>query len=232
MSFWFDWWLLLINGILIIAVVKLLPRVKINLNVYNQEWVKRLLYVFSLIVFYIISIGMLCGFTRGAQNEGVAIGPGWLGAINDAVFGIMQWLYAPYYEAHPEATSTEFMFSSGQEWLRSAANIDFNNLQELATSPLHLFMGVLILTLYPYLLHVGIQLGELLFGSKAGKKGMFPIGWAFFMLIMMIIVPIISYWSLQNSRFNVGSVIIVEIICIPLLFICDFLLIQRKKEVL
>ncbi len=232
MSFWLDWWLLLGFGIVNVGIAKQITKL-FNLNEYWNEWVKRGLYVLSIAIFLILSVGLLGGFTMGTynfDNPGTQIGPTWLATINDWFFGIIRWFYGPYYEMHPEAASTEFMFSSGQQWLRNVANIDYNKLQQLANHPYHLFVGVIIFCLYPYLLHLGFQLGDMLWGSKPGREGMFRMAWGFIMILALIIVPILMGFSLQNTILPVWAWIIILEVAIIVIFYGDFILVQKKKD--
>lgn len=230
MSFWLDWWLLITSGVIIVGITKLLPKLGVELNEYNNKWVKRLLMIMFISIFFLLSVGLLAGFTQGAQG-GTPIGPSWLGWMNDQFFGTIQWFFKPYYDAHPDATSTEFMFSSAQPWLRDLLNIQFDNLAELADQPFHLFGGVCLFALYPWWLFVGVWLGDILFGSKPGKSGIYRIGWAVVMLLLLILVPLISYFSLQASILaeNLGVVIIIMELGVAGVILGDYVLVLRKK---
>jgi len=77
MSFWLDWWLLLGFGIVNVGIAKQITKL-FNLNEYWNEWVKRGLYVLSIAIFLILSVGLLGGFTMGTynfDNPGTQIGP-------------------------------------------------------------------------------------------------------------------------------------------------------------
>lgn len=230
MSFWLDWWLLLTSGFIIVGITQSLPKLGLQLNEYNNRWMKRILMLIFLSVFYLFSIGLLAGFTQGAQG-GTPIGPSWLGWLNDHFFGEIQQFFAPYYEMHPNATSTEFMFSSAQPWLRDLLNIQFDNLSGLAQQPMHLFAAVALFSLYPYWLFVGVKLGELLFGSKPGKKGIYHLGWALLLVILLIVAPIIAYLSLQASILAdfMGITIIILELTIAVVVLVHYVVVLRKK---
>ncbi len=232
MSFWLDWWLLLGFGILDVGIAKSIARI-FKLNEYWTEWVKRILYLGSLAIFFALSIGLLCGFTMGKGlypgNE-VQIGPAGLAKINDWFFGILRWFYSGYYSQHPEATSTDFMYSSGQIWLRDSLKLEFYDLEGLAQKPGYLFGGIIILCAYPWLLHAGFQLGDMLWGSKPGKKGMYRMIWGFMMIISLILVPVLMGFSLQNTILPVWAWLIILDMGVFLVFYGNFVLVIKKKE--
>jgi hypothetical protein len=225
MSFWLDWWLLLVGGIFIVLICKGLPKIGLFKNRYNNYWLKRLLMIMFLSGFYLISIGFWVGFSDRSTI---------FGAVTQAVFDLMKWFYAPYFVLHPAATSTEFMYSSGQEWLRVLLNLEFNDMAGLAQHPVYMFFGICVFSLYPLILYCGVTLGELLFGSSPGKKGLFGIGWFLVMIVLIIVTPIITYFTVQNSILSesFGGPLIPALIVgfiVAVFFILDFLIIQRKK---
>ncbi len=163
------------------------------------------------------------------DNPGEQIGPEWLANLNDWFFEKIRTLWGGYYEINSNATSTEFMFSSGQNWLRNAANIEFSNLSELSEYPGYLFFAIIMFCFYPYLLHSGVQLGELLFGSKPGKPGAYRMAWGPLMVISMVIVPIIAAFTVQDTIFPTWAWCILLDVGILILFLGDFFLVQKKK---
>jgi len=98
-------------------------------------------------------------------------------------------MFPAYYDAHPDATSCEFMFSSGQFWLKDwytapdgifkwigsifNTHVPFDSLGEMVSGGynLYLFFAIAMFSCYPGFLYVGTQLGFLLFGRKNGDKG-------------------------------------------------------------
>lgn len=242
MSFWLDWWLLIVEGIIIVFFVQiLLPKIGIKFNKYNMKWAKWTLYIIWLGIFYILSVGLFCGFTMGGQSGGVQVGPTFLAELNDRFFGIAQWFYSPYYVLHPAANSTEFMFSSGQEWIRSGLGMEFYDLTGLTQHPFALFLGIIVFCSYPFWLKLGVWLGELMFGSCIGKKGMWEMGWIVFMIVTIIAASIIGPLSVQNSLVTQWIPTIASSVNIALATICldlviavvcigDFFLILRNKK--
>jgi len=225
MSFWLDWWLLLVGGIGTVLICKGLPKIGLVKNRYNNYWLKRLLMIAFLSLFFLISIGFFVGFTDRDTL---------FGAVTQGVFDLMKWFYAPYFVLHPDATTTEFMYSSGQEWLRALLQLEFNDIVELAQHPVYMFGGICLFCLYPLILYCGVMLGELLFGSSPGKKGLFGIGWFLIMIVLVIVAPIITYFTVQNSILSEafgGATIPALLVALIVagFFILDFLLIQRKK---
>ena len=176
MSFWVDWWMLIGFGF----IAALLSKTKL---LYKEDSFF-LYYIcgFILVVFYIVSIGLLLNLTP----EDNLI----LGTFNQFFFDLMKSINPGYYAAHPEAaeSSTEFMYSSANVlWNWGDVNIKdpggrlngflgngvpFNNLEELvADHPMYLYGGIVMFSLYPAFLYLGTQLGYLLFGRKPGDKG-------------------------------------------------------------
>ena len=122
---------------------------------------------------------------------------GFLGTINDLQFGtqekpgIFRIMWADYFKNHPDATSFEFMYSSGFEWLKDwdgpytsdgilkwigslvNTNVPFESLGEAVSggNMLYIFFGVAMFSAYPFFLYSGTQLGFLLFGRKPDDKG-------------------------------------------------------------
>ncbi len=126
----------------------------------EDSFLKYWLSIIVLVVFFVLSIGLLCQL-NGEEH-------GFLGAINDFYWGMMRdVLFKEYYQNHPNATSTEFMYSSGLEQLTPP----FHDLQGLAAHPLYLFFGICMFITYPGWLFLGTQLGFLIFGRKPGDKG-------------------------------------------------------------
>ena len=230
MSFWLDWVLLLFLGIIIVGITKILGRIGLIKDEYRDKWIKRWLMGIGILVFFLLSIALFAGFTMGTDGNSPN-GPVLLCKMNDSFFSLIKWFYGPYYAMHPNATSTEFMFSSGEEWLRNLAHIQFNNLAELGNYPMHLMVGIFLFTLYPILLYMGVRLGELLFGSRYGKKGIFKLGFFIILLTLLIFTPIYMWLSFQNSIIAEwslpGAIIIAELAWI-VIFTLDFMLVQRK----
>jgi hypothetical protein len=177
----------------------------------------------------------------GRQSGGIQVGPTFLANLNDWFFGIAQWFYSPYYILNPAANSTEFMYSSGQVWLREALGISFYNLSGLTQHPFALFLGIIVFCSYPLWLKLGVWLGELMFGSSIGKKGMWEMGWMVFMIITIVAASVLAPLSIQNSivsqwspGLSPGANIIIATILldltITLVCIGDFVLILRKKK--
>jgi hypothetical protein len=171
MSFWLDWWLLIVYGVAITIITRILQHLKIAAK--KDTLFNKYLFFIIIIGFYVFSVGLFCGFS--AQPGGV--NPfGFLGNVNDMFFNwIKTSLYPAYYQANPTFTSTEFMFSSGEEWLKNMGAAPFDNLQGLLQHPFHLFVAIGLFMMYPYFLRWGVRLGEMMFGSKPGKKGMLGI---------------------------------------------------------
>jgi hypothetical protein len=164
MSYWLDWWMLIGIGVIIVLITRLLPKIGIKLS--PDSYLPKYLFVLTILLFYIFSGSLFAGFSEDGSN------PLGLGTVNDFFFGFIKtYLYPNYYAAHPNATSTEFMYSSGEQWLKDAGAAPFDDLEGLAHHPFHLFVGVFLFMLYPYFLRAGMRLGEILFGSKPGKKG-------------------------------------------------------------
>lgn len=230
MSFWLDWWLLFTFGFVIHVIVKYLGKSG-KITIYNLKWIKRIMMLGVLGCFFLVSCSLIAGFTLGTDSLGDEIGPHWLGWLSDFFFGMLKGLFAPYYSVHPSATSTEFMFSSGQQWLRDLLNIQFDDLSGLVNQPVFLFGAIIIFALYPYLLFLGTFFGELLLGSKFGKNAMWKIAWPLIMILLLILVPIIMYYSLQNSVVwgSITLLIWIAELAIIAFFLLDYLLILRKK---
>lgn len=230
MSFWLDWWLLFLLGFGIHVIVKYMGKSG-KISIYNLKWIKRIMMLGVLGFFYLISGSLLAGFTLGTESIGDEIGPHWMGWLNDSFFGMIKRFFSPYYALHPAATSTEFMFSSGQQWLRELLNIQFDDLSGLVTQPFYLFIAILIFAIYPYIIFLGTYMAELMIGSKFGKNAIWKIAWPLIMLILLIVVPIIMYYSLQNSIVweSISILICISELVIILIFLLDYLLILRKK---
>ena len=229
MSFWLDWWMLISIGLVITLIVRNLSKVGVKWNNYTLLWFRRLVLIVVIIIFYLFSVGLFCGFTHyGGPGGNQTVGPDWLATLNDWFFGLIKWFWAPYYQLYPSATSTEFMFSSAQPWLRNLLNIQFNDLAGLTDQPLYLFFSIIIFALYPWFLRLGALMGEMLFGTKPGKKGLWHASWIIVFLILLIIVPLIAYFSLQASIIDPFiSALIIEIIVI-VFFLLNILLFVRK----
>lgn len=154
MSFFLDWLMLIGMGIFIALACKLFYK--------EDSFLKYTLSILVLVAFYIFSIGLFCEL-NGKDH-------GFLGSINDFFWGIMRdQMFTDYYNKHPNATSTEFMYSSGLEQLKPL--VPFDDLAGLATHPLHLFFGICMFVCYPGFLYLGTQVGFLIFGRKPGDKG-------------------------------------------------------------
>lgn len=128
----------------------------------EDSFLKYWLSIITLVVFLMFSIGLFCGL-NGKDH-------GFLGTMNDFFWGMIKnVMFKDYYEDHPNATSTEFMYSSGLEQLKAFA--PFDDLAGLAKHPLHLFFGICFFITYPGWLYLGTQIGFLIFGRKKGDKG-------------------------------------------------------------
>ena len=181
MSFFFDWWMLVLIGIGIAAISK---------RHYKEDsMLKYSLSIITLLMFYVISISLFCELT--GDKHGV------LGAVNDFMYGskadpgLLRIMFADYFKNHPDATSFEFMYSSGFEWLKDwdgpntpegifkwigslvNTNVPFESFAEAVAGGhmLYIFFGVAMFSAYPFFLYAGTQLGFLMFGRKPGDKG-------------------------------------------------------------
>ncbi|HMF33533.1 MAG TPA: hypothetical protein VKK79_19070 [Candidatus Lokiarchaeia archaeon] len=130
MSFYIDWWLLIVMG----AVIALITRLK---PLYRKDgflfyWLCAIVLVF----FFILSVGLFCQLTP-ADNS-------FLGNFNQAMWALIKgdttsmWgqlaslsPYGEYYKeltawslanGVPLPTSTEFMYSSGEAFIKCGAN--------------------------------------------------------------------------------------------------------------
>ncbi|MHA1274752.1 MAG: hypothetical protein ACTSQJ_10470 [Promethearchaeota archaeon] len=171
MSFFLDWWMLIGCGIIIALFSKIFYK--------EDSFLKYTLSILVLVVFYTFSIALFCELN--AEEHG------FLGQLNEFFFGFVQNMFPEYYANHPEATSCEFMYSSGEEWIKNWQNgtglggwagsilkteVPFDNLEELVKyHKLYLFFGIVMFCTYPFYLYVGTQLGFLMFGRKPGDKG-------------------------------------------------------------
>ena len=118
--------------------------------------------IMTLVVFFALSIALFCDLNANDH--------GFLGTANEIFFGfVKEYGFKEYYQNHPDATSTEFMYSSGLEQLKPF--VPFDDLEGLAQHPLHLFFGILMFITYPGWLILGVKIGHLMFGRKPGDKG-------------------------------------------------------------
>ncbi len=219
MSFFVDWCLLIIFGIGCALISRLKP-------FYRKDgFLFYYLCAIVLVVFYTVSVGMFCelGWDRGVGDELM-----WgndnqiLGSMNELFFELLRgntnsaWgslaSLSPFQEYYLNLTnwsvangvavptSTEFIFSSGFEFIKSGSQgafielestiytigyiqpiwlnflffrgVPFNNLEQLAVyHPVALFGGICLFATYPAFLYIGTQLGYLFFGRKPGDKG-------------------------------------------------------------
>ncbi len=169
MSFFLDCWMLILYGIAITIITRLLQ--KCGIAAKTDSMVSKYFFFILIIGFYIFSVGLFCGFTAAPGG----VNPfGFLGYVNDWFFNwIKTSLYPAYYAAHPLATSTEFMFTSGEPWLANLEGANYNTLAEVAQyHPFSVFVAIGLFMLYPYFLKWGVRLGEILIGSKPGKRGL------------------------------------------------------------
>ena len=128
----------------------------------EDSFLKYTLSIITLVVFLIFSMGLFCELN--GQDHG------FLGMINDIFWGFIRDVaFVDYYNEYPDATSTEFMYTSGLEQLKP--HVPFEDLEGLAKHPLYLFFGLCMFITYPGWLYLGTQLGFLLFGRKPGDKG-------------------------------------------------------------
>ncbi|MHA1758560.1 MAG: hypothetical protein ACTSVV_17480 [Promethearchaeota archaeon] len=154
MSFFLDWWMLIVIGVVIALFSKIFYK--------EDSFLKYTLSIIALVVFFTFSIALFCQL-NGKEH-------GFLGALNDFFWGFVKDVaFKDYYQKHPNATSTEFMYSSGIEQLKPY--VPFDDLEGLVKHPLHLFFGICMFISYPGWLYLGTQLGFLLFGRKPGDKG-------------------------------------------------------------
>lgn len=145
MSFFLDWWMLLAIGIFISLICKQ----------SKKE---------DSFLIYTLSIPILAGFML--MSMGLFFQLDYAQPFFEL---IKTYGFPEYYKNHPNATSTEFMYSSGLEQLKPL--VPFNNLNGLVKCPYHLLFGMIMFTLYPALLYGGTRIGFLLFGTKKLDKG-------------------------------------------------------------
>jgi len=155
----------------------------------EDSMLKYSLSILTLFIFYLVSISLFCELTGDKH--------GLLGAFNDWQFGnkanpgVLRIMFASYFENHPDATSFEFMYSSGFEFLKDwdgpntpetifkwigslvNTNVPFDSLAEAIAEGhnLYIFLGAVMFSAYPLFLYSGTQLGFLLFGRKPDDKG-------------------------------------------------------------
>ena len=174
-SFFLDWWMLIGIGIFIALFSKIFYK--------EDSFLKYTLSIVTLVVFYSLSIGLFCELD--ASN-----GP--LGVATEFFFNMVKDMFPDYYAAGApgeNATSTEFMFSSAELWIKDYTSaqpglgkligsifkteVPFNSLSELVSGGhnLYLFFGVAMFCCYPFFLYGGTQIGFLIFGRKPGDKG-------------------------------------------------------------
>jgi len=154
MTFLLDLFMLIAVGIFIAIICK---------TFYKEDsFLPYTLCILTLLVFYAVSLSLFCEL-NGREH-------GLLGTLNDIFWGIMRdRIFVDYYNDHPNATSTEFMYTTGLECLKPY--VPFNNLAGLVRHPLYLLFGMVMFVLYPGWLYLGVQLGWLMFGRKKGDKG-------------------------------------------------------------
>lgn len=171
MSFWFDLWMLILLGVGIVIVTRIGQELK--LFAIKDTFASKYLFFIVIVGFYLFSGSLFCGFSAAGVNPF-----GFLGILNDWFFNwVKTELFAEYY-ADPSvatATSTEFMYSSGMHWLKDAGAAPFNDLAGLIQHPFHLFIGIALFMMYPYFLRWGVRLGQLMFGTRPGKKGFISV---------------------------------------------------------
>jgi hypothetical protein len=179
MSFIRAWWLLLLAGVALVVLYRLLwgAGLKLGWRMPRDAHFVGYLYFVVLGLTYLISLSLLAGFTMQGPG-GVPNGPEILCRLNDWVYGLVMARCPEYYAAHPELavsalSSPEYLYCGGSAWLKSLVDPagEFLGLGFLAANPLHLFVGGLLLCTYPFWLYLGVRLGQLLVGSRPGKKG-------------------------------------------------------------
>ena len=164
MSFYLDWWMLIATGVVIALLCRIFYK--------EDSFLMYELGILALFVFFTFSIAL---FTELNVEE-----HGFLGFINETFFNIVKKIYPAYYDAHPDATSAEFMFSSAEPWLKDlfeSNGFKFSNLQDLTQgrNKLLLFLAIAMFCTYPGWLILGVKVGFLLFGRKTGDKGIFGL---------------------------------------------------------
>ena len=147
----------------------------------EDSFLKYTLGIIILVGFYTFSIALFVELN--AEQHG------FLGQLNEFFFGFVKTMFPAYYEAHPNATSCEFMFSSAEPWIKNWEtapdgifkwlgsifnfHVPFDNLAELVAGGYnqYLMFGVAMFCAYPLFLYLGTQVGFLIFGRKPGDKG-------------------------------------------------------------
>lgn len=117
MSFFLDWWMLIGLGM----VITLLERIIRQLQKEEHHEDSFFVYTMSilvLVVFYSLSVGLFCELGWSAEwgfDNPV------FGRANELFFNMVRTMpgFDDYYLRHPYASSTDFMFSSGYEFLKS-----------------------------------------------------------------------------------------------------------------
>ena len=146
-SFLIDIPILLIFGFLIGLLCR---------NHYKKYSFKPMFLQFWLVmIFLTISLAMFC------EIEG-----GLFGGLKDGTFEIGKFFFADYFISHPDATSCQFMFSSG------IFEVPFNNLSELANYPDFMFFAIATFLAYPLLPKLGCKLCWIMLGRKKTDKGL------------------------------------------------------------
>ncbi|MFO8018551.1 MAG: hypothetical protein R6U96_07945 [Promethearchaeia archaeon] len=161
MSFYLDWWMLIGIGVFIALLCRIFYK--------EDSFLMYELGALALVVFLTFSIALFAELNASEH--------GFLGLLNETFFDIVKWMFPEYYEAHPDATSAEFMFTSAEQWLKDlyeSNGFKFSNLQDLTQgkNKLLLFFGVAMFCTYPGWLILGVKIGFLLFGRKTGDKGL------------------------------------------------------------
>jgi len=155
MSFLIDPFLMFGFGILIALIGK---------KYYKEDsFLKPGLGILVLLVTFTLSISLFCEL-NSAQH-------GLMGIINEGFFNAIRFLWAGYYQVFPNASSCEFMFSSGIVALRPP----FDNFAGLANNTVFVFAGIVMFLLYPVWLYLGSKVGVAMFGRKPGDKGFLGI---------------------------------------------------------
>ncbi|MHA1734480.1 MAG: hypothetical protein ACTSU5_21285 [Promethearchaeota archaeon] len=114
MSFFLDWWMLIGLGVFITLVERIIRQYKPK----EDSFFVYTMSILTLVVFFTLSVGLFCELGWSAEwgyDNPV------LGRMNEFFFNTIKNMpgYRDYYARHPYASSTDFMYSSGYEFLKS-----------------------------------------------------------------------------------------------------------------
>ncbi len=114
MSFFLAWLILILAGMVITLVERVLREYKPKEDSFFVYTVS----ILVLVVFLCVSVGLLCeiGWSDAWGYDNPVFG-----RINEYIFNIIKDIpgFDDYYARHPFASSTDYMFSSGFEFLKS-----------------------------------------------------------------------------------------------------------------